>query len=162
MLQNEVAHMTNIMPNSLYVTFNTTIISITRYQETLLISTNNGCQNQYNNCMPFVYDIIILNCSFSLCILTYLYPKKIFVLFQKIHGKITILILYLAIFLSTLIWHLDLFIYNFVNFPPHCFVIYISKEVSPHSKTDNESNTFWGYNIFVNVGFIPHDKYNAQ
>ena len=74
--------MTNIMPNSLYITFNTTMISITRYQDTLLISTNNECQNQqinvfileYMTC--FFYDIITLDCSFFSCIFTYLSQKK--------------------------------------------------------------------------------------
>jgi hypothetical protein len=82
LLMWDLYHMTNIMPNSLYITFNTTMISITRYQDTLLISTNNECQNQqinvfileYMTC--FFYDIITLDCSFFLCIFTYLSPKK--------------------------------------------------------------------------------------
>ena len=96
--------MTNIMPNSLYITFNTTMISITRYQDTLLISTNNECQNQqinvfileYMTC--FFYDIITLDCSFFSCIFTYLSQKKKRkkkVLFQKIHGRITVIYLHL-------------------------------------------------------------------
>ena len=57
LLMWDLYYMTNIMPNSsyikmpnsLYITVNSTIISITRYPDTSLVSTNNGCQNQQIN-----------------------------------------------------------------------------------------------------------------
>ena len=49
LLMWDLYYMTNIMPNSLYIIVNSTIISITRYPDTSLVSTNNGCQNQQIN-----------------------------------------------------------------------------------------------------------------
>ena len=49
LLMWDLYYMTNIMPNRLYIIVNSTIISIIRYPDTSLVSTNNGCQNQQIN-----------------------------------------------------------------------------------------------------------------